>query len=300
MKIVVTGGSGFIGSALLPRLVAEGHDVILLTRKSNTPRSSQRVRIEQWDGKTIGSWAKHVDGADAVLNFAGESIGGKRWTAAQKERIIKSRVDATTAICGAIDSAVKKPLTLVNASAVGFYGPVEDRDVAEDHPRGNTFLSETVDRWESAAHQAEKFGVRVVLLRTAVVLGKGGALERMVLPFRLFAGGPVGSGRQWFPWIHVDDLVSIVLLALDNKSLSGAVNVVAPQTVTMKEFSAELGKALHRPSWVPVPGVVLNVALGEMSGMLLTGQRVVPGVLQREGYNFRFPRLGPALLDILR
>lgn len=298
MKIIVTGGSGFVGSALLPRLAAEGHDVVLLSRSADPPRLSH-VRVEQWDGKTVGSWAEHIDGADAVLNFAGESIGGRRWTATQKERIIRSRVDATRAICDAIAKAAKKPAVLVSASAVGFYGPVEDGDVAEDHPQGHTFLSEVVDRWETAALGAEESGVRVVLCRIAVVLGKGGALERMMLPFKLFAGGPVGSGRQWFPWIHIDDLVNIVLLTMNDARISGPVNVVAPEAVTMREFSDELGKALHRPSWMPVPGLVLRIALGEMSDMLLTGQKVVPGVLQRQGYDFKFPGLGPALSDVL-
>ena len=302
MKIIVTGGSGFVGSRLLPRLAAGGHDVILLTRDPESVRSriDRRVAVELWDGKTVGVWARQVDGADAVLNFAGESIGGKRWTAAQKGRIIKSRVDGTTAIVSAIGKAFKKPATLINASAVGFYGPVEDGDVGEDHPRGETFLSETVEQWEKAAREAEKSDVRVVLLRSGVVLGKGGALERMVLPFKLFAGCPVGSGRQWFPWIHLDDLVGVVLFALNNPNVSGPVNVVAPQAMTMKEFSAELGRVLHRPSWIPVPGFVLKVALGEMSEMLLTGQRVVPGVLERQGYNFKFPQVAQALSNVLK
>lgn len=302
MKIIVTGGTGFVGGPLLSRLVAAGHEIILLTRNPDSARSrlDRQIRIEPWDGKVAGSWVQHVDGADAVLNLAGENIGGKRWTAVQKERIIGSRVDGTRAIVASIGKAMKKPVALVNASAVGFYGSVEDGDVAEDHPRGNSFLSETVDQWERAAREAEKSGARVVLLRSGVVLGKGGALDRMVLPFKLFAGGPLGSGRQWFPWVHIDDFVGVVLFALNNEKVSGPVNVVVPQAVTMREFSAELGKTLHRPSWAPVPGFVLKIALGEMSEMLLTGQRVVPRVLERQGYAFRFPKLAPALADILR
>ncbi len=302
MKVVVTGGSGFIGSTLIPMLIVEGHEVVLLTRSPDSVRSrvDQRVKVEEWDGKTHGAWSSHIESADAVLNFAGESIAGKRWTLAQKQRIIDSRVDATNAIVTAIGRASKKPAVLINASAVGFYGPVESGDVTEEYQRGNTFLSETTDRWEQSARAVQQYGVRLVLLRISVVLGEGGgALEKMLLPFRLFVGGPIGSGRQWFPWVHVDDLVGAVLFALSNKDVSGSVNVAAPQASTMKEFCTALGKTLHRPSWAPVPGFVLNIALGEMSEMLLTGQRVVPRALERFGYKFKFPQLAPALADIL-
>ncbi len=302
MKVVVTGGSGFIGSTLIPMLIVEGHEVVLLTRSPDSVRSrvDQRVKVEEWDGKTPGAWSSHIDGADAVLNFAGESIAGKRWTSAQKKRIIESRVDATNAIVAAIGKASKKPAVLINASAVGFYGPVESGEVTEEYQRGNTFLSETTDRWEQSARAVQQYGVRLVLLRISVVLGEGGgALEKMLLPFRLFVGGPIGSGQQWFPWVHVDDLVGAVLFAFSNKDVSGPVNVAAPQASTMKEFCAALGKTLHRPSWAPVPRFVLNIALGEMSEMLLTGQRVVPRALERFGYKFKFPQLAPALADIL-
>jgi uncharacterized protein len=303
MKIVVAGGSGFIGGVLIPRLVAEGHNVVLLTRSpvGVRRRVDNRVQVEQWDGKTLGVWSSHIESADAVLNFAGESIAGKRWTPAQKQRIIDSRVDATNAIVTAIGRASKKPEVLINASAVGFYGPVENGDVPEEHPRGNTFLSETTDRWEQSARVVRQHGVRLVLLRISVVLGeRGGALAKMLLPFRLFVGGPIGTGRQWFPWVHVDDLVNIVLFALSNQSVSGPVNVAAPESVTMKEFCGALGKALHRPSWVPVPALFLKLLLGEMSDMVLTGQRAVPKALERHGFKFKFPHLSSALADILR
>jgi uncharacterized protein (TIGR01777 family) len=301
MRIVVTGGSGFVGRSLVPRLIAEGHEIVLLSRNPNSARKGvdRRVRVEEWDGKTRGAWSSHIDGADAVLNFAGESIAGKRWTSVQKRRIVDSRVDATNAIVAAIGKASKKPAVLINASAVGFYGPAENGDVPEDHPRGNTFLSETTDQWEVSARSVQQYGVRLVLLRISVVLGEsGGALAKMLLPFKLFAGGSIGTGRQWFPWVHVDDLVGAVLFVLSNKDVSGPVNIVAPQAVTMKEFCTTLGKSLDRPSWVPVPGFVLKIALGEMSEMLLTGQRVVPRALERMGYKFKFPHLDSALSDI--
>ena len=301
MNMIMTGGSGFIGGALVPALLAARHEVTLLTRKPDAVRRrvDPRVKVELWDGETVGPWSRLVAGADAVVNLAGDSIG-KRWTQAQMNRIVNSRVNATNTLVAAIRNAPKRPSTLINASAVGFYGHVADGDVAEDHPRGRGFLSETVNLWETSARKAEEVGVRVVLLRTAVVLGKGGALRRMALPFQLFVGGAVGTGRQWFPWVHIDDLVGAVLFALDHGDLSGPTNVAAPQAVTMKEFSAELGKALHRPSWAPVPGLLLRIVLGEMSEMVLTGQRVVPRVLERHGYEFKFPDLTSALADVLR
>ena len=303
MKIVTTGLSGFIGQTLVPRLLSEGHAVVALTRDGERKRSrlDERVTVVQWDGRTLGSWSEQVEGADAVLNFAGESIGAKRWTKLQKERIVASRVDATGAIVEAISRAQTKPSVLINASGADYYGSVEQGDVVEEYPRGDTFLSETVDRWENAAKGAQKFDVRVVLLRSGVVLGaNGGALDRMLTPFRMFVGGPLGSGRQWFPWVHVEDLVGAVLFALANESIEGPVNVAAPQSVTMSEFCYSIGRALHRPSWVPVPGFVLKIVLGEMSQVVLTGRRLVPKALERHGFTFNYPRLDAALADILR
>jgi uncharacterized protein (TIGR01777 family) len=303
MKIIVTGGSGFIGKALIPRLVAEGHEVVLLTRNPPEARSKvdQRVNFVQWDGKTSDSWESHVDGADAVLNFAGEPLDAKRWSTGQKKRIIDSRVDATTAIVNAIRKASRRPSVLVNASGVGYYGPVETGEITEEHSRGSDFLSETTSQWETAARAAEPLGVRTVILRTAVVLGDGGgALRKLLIPFRLFVGGALGSGRQWFPWIHRDDLVGVILFVLQDKSVSGSVNAVAPESVTMKEFCSALGRVMHRPSWAPVPSFLLKMVLGEMSVMVLTGQRAVPKALQRHEYTFKFPNLSSALSDILR
>lgn len=301
MKIIVTGGTGFIGKRLVETLAAARHNVILLTRNpASIDMSAHRsVQLRVWDGKTLGAWASDVDGADAVMNFAGESIGAKRWTSTQKGKILNSRVDATRAIIGAIRQAKKKPSVLVNASAVGYYGPVESDEVTENHPCGKGFLADVCMRWEQEARAAEQLRVRVVILRQGVVVDEGGgALDRMALPFKMFVGGPVGSGKQWFPWVHRDDVVNIALFALENQKLAGAVNVAAPESVTMKQFCDALGRAMHRPSWAPVPGIVLKIALGEMSGMLLTGQQVVPSKLLHIGYNFRFPKLDRALTDI--
>ena len=301
MKIILTGGSGFIGSRLVERLAMKGHDVIVLTRDPSSLeiRKYSNVKAKQWDGKNSGAWSSEVDGADAVMNFAGESIGGKRWTSKQKEKILNSRIDATRALIDAMKQAKKKPGVLINASAVGYYGPVEEGEVMESHQPGNDFLAGVCKRWEQEAQAAEQLGVRVVILRQGVVIDKGGgALEKMSLPYKMFVGGPVGSGRQWFPWIHRNDAVNIALFAAENISIAGPVNVVAPEIVRMKEFSKALGRAMHRPSVLPVPGFVLKVALGEMSEMLLTGQRVVPARLTVAGYSFLYPQLDRALRAI--
>ena len=301
LKAVITGGRGFIGRALVRQLAKDGHDVVLLTRRpARTEKdTSVRVTYEQWDGQSVGPWKKHIDGADAVFNLAGEPIGAKRWSAAQKRRILDSRIGATKSVVGAIRSASRKPPVLVNASAVGYYGYVAEDEVTEDYKCGSGFLSNAVMQWEHEAAKAADHAVRVVLVRFGVVLAReGGALERMLVPFNLFAGGSLGSGKQWFPWVHLDDAVRAALHGVSHPSLSGPVNVAAPHSVRMREFCQALGKALHRPSWLPVPGFVLKTALGEMSDMILTGQRVVPRRLEQTGFRFSFPRLEQALSNI--
>lgn len=302
MNIILTGATGFIGTALVPRLVAEGHNIVLLSRDAALARRKFRtsITIEEWDGQTLGPWVSIVDGADAVVNFAGESLDARRWSQAQKERIVHSRLYATSAIVQSIKQASRKPAVLVNASGIGYYGHVQSGEVDETSPRGTDFLSEVVYRWETEARKAEEAGVRTVLLRTAVVLGgDGGALRKMVIPFKLFVGGPLGSGRQWFPWIHREDLVRVVMFSLSATRMKGAVNAVAPEVVTMREFCRTLGRVLGRRSWAPVPSFVLKAVLGEMSSMVLTGQRAIPRVLEQLGYRFKFPYLESALRDIL-
>jgi len=246
-----------------------------------------------------GSWAKHVDGADAVICLAGENLSRKRWSARQKEVMRESRIGTTRSIVFAIGEAKKKPSVLVCASGAGYYGNVAEGDVTEDAPKGTGFLSDLCRDWEEEAMKAAASGVRVVTLRMGVVLGRnGGALQKMLLPFKLFAGGPLGTGRQWFPWIHLEDEVGVILHALGNSSMRGPINLAAPEPVTMAQFCKSLGKAMHRPSWAPVPGFVLKLALGEMAEMILKGQRVVPKRVSEAGYAFRYPTLGGALRDI--
>ncbi len=303
MKIIVAGGSGFLGSALLKKLKEAGHNVLLLTRNPERAKQSSppSLQIQEWDARSSGPWTQHVDGADAVVNLCGASIAGGRWTRKRKELIASSRIDPTKILVEAMAQAKQKPSALVNASAVGYYGHVEYVDVAEDFPKGSDFLAETCNHWEREARAAEKLGVRVIMIRSGVVLAKhGGALPKLLFPFRLFIGEPLGSGRQWFPWIHLEDEISAILFALENSKLSGPVNLAAPDPVTMKQFCSALGRAMHRPSWAPVPSFVLRAILGEMADVLLTGQKVVPRKLLEAGYRFRFPKLDEALRDILK
>ena len=306
MRIVIAGGTGFIGGLLIPKLSAAKHQIIILsrnpepapTRISSAVQANTEapVTTEWWDGTAVGRWAESIDGADAVINLAGESIAGKRWTRARKLDLLNSRIFPTRAIVEAIRRAGKRPSVLINASAVGYYGSVEMGDVRETHPKGYDFLANLCARWEDEARAAEAFGVRVTRLRFGIILDKeGGALKKLLPPFRLFAGGWLGSGRQWFPWVHRDDVTGMITFALGNGAISGPVNVAAPEAVTMKQFCRALGKVLKRPCWAPVPGFILRVALGELAGMLLTGQRVVPRKALDAGYTFQYPSLTPAL-----
>lgn len=296
MKLVIAGGTGFIGSFLCGRLLEKGHALTVLTRSRSPAAPEANRQWLTWDGASDGPLLKAVDGADGIINLAGEPIAGKRWTAAQKERIRFSRVEATRALVSAISKAGAKPKFLINGSAVGYYGPRGDEIVTEETPPGPDYLSRVCVEWEAEAKKAESSGVRVVCLRTGIVLGKGGgALAKMVPPFRFFAGGPLGSGNQWMPWIQMEDEIGLILFAMENASASGALNGTAPNPVTMREFCKTLGRALHRPCWAPVPAFALKILLGEMADILLTGQQAIPGRAQKLGYQFRYPNLHEAL-----
>ena len=291
MKVVVAGGTGFLGAALVDAMQRAGHAVTVLTR---APKADGQVAWTP-DG-TAGDWAGVVDGADAVVNLAGESLAAARWTDDQKSAIDNSRIKATRSLANAIKAAAHPPAVFLSGSAVGYYGPHGDESLTEETAAGTDFLAMVCNQWEWEAQQVPD-GTRVVLLRTGLVLdGAGGALPQIVKPFRMMAGGPLGSGRRYWSWIHIDDWVGITLRALESAKLAGPVNVTAPHPATNAEFAHMLGLVLKVPSIVHTPGFVLRAMLGEMAdALLLSGQRVLPQKAHWDGYAFRFPDLKPAL-----
>jgi len=296
MKLVVTGATGFIGLALSSRLLERGHKLTLLTGHAPTDASTPAKTWRHWMPGTSGDWEASLDGADGVINLAGEPIAARRWTESQKQKIRSSRIDATRSIVEGIAKAQRKPSFLLNGSAVGYYGPHGDETLTEETPAGSDFLSSLCRDWEEEAQGAESMGIRVVRLRTGIVLGPhGGALAKMVLPFKFFAGGPLGSGAQWMSWIHLEDEIGLILYLIENPQAVGPVNGTAPNPVTMKDFCQTLGKVMRRPSWAPVPSFALRLMFGEMADMLLTGQRAVPTAAKQLGYQFRYANLSDAL-----
>lgn len=294
MRLVVAGGTGFLGAPLVSALRADGHNVLLLSRVAKPQRS-----VITWlpDG-TAGAWASFLDGADAAINLAGHTIASfPRWTRVHKRRVLDSRIFATRSIVRAIESVERKPRLLINASGVGYYGDRRDEVLTEQSAPGSGFLADVCRAWEAEAARAERAGTRVALVRSGVVLERdGGALPQMMLPFRLFAGGPAGSGRQYLPWIHRSDWVALIRWMLSLADARGAFNATAPTPVTNEEFARALGRAMHRPSFMRAPAFALRLALGEMAGpLLLESQRAVPVRALERGFQFKYPTLGEAL-----
>jgi uncharacterized protein (TIGR01777 family) len=300
MKVVIAGATGFLGQPLARALAADGRDLVILTRRADPPRPSQGARFLTWQpGTGPGPWTAEIDGAAAVINLAGESIGASRWSKAQKQRILDSRLQATRTLADAISSASRPPPVFVSGSAVGYYGPRGDEIVTEDEPPGTDFLATVCAGWEAEAIRAGS-ATRVVCIRTGLVIENGGgALPRMVLPFKFGAGGPLGSGRHYMPWIHRDDWVALIRWTIDTSSPNGPINATAPNPVTNAEFARALGRALHRPAFMPAPAFALRLALGEMAdALLLSGQRAIPAKAERLGFRFRFTQLDDALRAI--
>lgn len=301
MKAIVAGGSGFIGGALVRSLAADGHEVVVLSRRPAAVRDLPAgARAVGWDGRTVGEWARELEGAGAVVQLSGESLSDGRWTEAKKERLRASRVDSGAALTDAVAGLRTPPRVLVQGSAVGYYGPRGDEEIAEDAISGNDFLARLCLAWEASTAGVEARGVRRPIARTGVVLDPGeGALAKMLPPFRLGAGGRLGSGRQWFPWIHRDDEVAALRLLVDDERAQGPFNLTAPAPVRNGELTGDLGRALRRPTVFPVPAPALRLLFGEMADVLLTGQRAVPRKLLELGFRFRFAQLDAALADLL-
>jgi uncharacterized protein (TIGR01777 family) len=302
-RIVVSGGTGYVGTALVKRLSATGREVVVLARSGRLPPALQKlpgVNALAWDAQSLGAWASAVDGAAAIVHLAGEPAVGQRFTDTVKQRILDSRVKSGQALVQAIERAEKRPSVLVSASGVGYYGPRGDEPCDESTPAGDDFLARVCVAWEGAVRAAEALGVRVAITRLGVVLGPGGgALPVMARPFKLFAGGKLGDGRQFFSWVHLDDAVAALERCLDDPSVSGPFNVASPEAVPQAEFADALGRALHRPAWLPAPKFALKLLFGEGSGPILTGQRAVPKRLEAIGFQFRHPGLDETLSDAL-
>jgi len=301
MRFVLAGASGFLGRPLVRGLLADGHDVVVLTRRRNKAASGHRDVGWQPDG-TAGPWAEVLDGADGVVNLAGESIAGGRWTPARKAAITESRLLSTRSLVAAINLAKVRPPVLVSGSAVGFYGPHDEEVVTEADGAADDFLGRLSLEWERAAQAAESGGTRVVLVRTGLVLERdGGALKAMLPPFQLGVGGPLGAGTQYWPWIHRADWIALTRFLLARPNAHGPVNATAPIPVTNEEFSRTLARVLRRPCLFRAPAFVLRVAMGEMAdALLLTGQRVAPARAHELGFRFRYETLEPALRAIFR
>jgi uncharacterized protein len=288
MKVLLTGASGFIGSNLSKRLVASGHEVLPVSRRPSSGSFD-------WSDASL---AQGVRQADAVIHLAGENLFDKRWTSRQKDVLRSSRSEPTMKLARLV--AARKPACFISASAVGYYGDSLDARFTESAPRGRGFLADLCGEWEAATSTASDAGVRTAITRTGVVLGQGGgALAKMLLPFKLGIGGPIGNGKQWLSWIHLDDLTSLFQFLLEKPDASGAFNATAPQPVTMKTFATALGRALHRPAILPVPGPMLKLALGEVADVLLTGQYVEPRRACEAGFTFRFAGIDGALRDVV-
>jgi hypothetical protein len=304
MKIALTGATGFVGSRLVAKLSQNTHTLVILSRNLDRarrlfpPTTFPQLELVGYSPLESGDWQQAVAGCDAVINLAGEPIA-ERWSLEHKKAILESRQIGTRKIVEAIAKADPKPQILINPSAIGYYGSSETATFTEKSPPGSDFLADVCQKWEAEAQKAKEFGVRPIIIRFGIVLGDGGALSKMLTPFKLFAGGPLGNGRQWFSWIHREDLVNLIIEVLNRTDLEGIFNGTAPNPVRMSQFCATLGEILHRPSWLPVPDFALELLLGEASKVILEGQQVLPEATLATGFRYQFATLKPALSNIL-
>lgn len=294
MQVLITGGSGFIGQALCPALLAEGWQVTVVSRDTQAAARKLPAAVR------VLADIEGAGGADAVINLAGAPLAGRRWNDEYKQTLRESRLRTTEDLMAWMESLTVRPAVLVSGSAIGYYGPSDDTPLPETAPAGSDFSAQLAVDWEAAALPARELGVRTVLLRTGVVLGPGGgALQQLLTPYRMGLGGPIGDGEQWFSWVHLDDIVRLIVWLLGESTVDGPVNGTAPEPVRQKDFAAALGRALHRPAIIPTPGFALKAAFGEMGQMLIDGQRVIPARAQGQGFQFLYPDIDSALAQIL-
>jgi uncharacterized protein (TIGR01777 family) len=302
MRVIIAGGTGLIGKPLCGALLSDGHEVIVLSRNPARVKGMPAgVTLQQWDSQSATGWGHLADGAGALINLAGAGIADGRWSDERKAEIMNSRIAAGKAMVEAIEAAKQKPAVLIQSSAVGYYGPRGDEVITEQSSPGGDFLARVCFEWEASTAKADKWGVRRPVIRTGIVFSNdGGAFPRLVLPFRLFAGGKVGSGRQWYPWIHITDEVRAIVFLLQEEKANGPFNLAGPAPVTNQDLAATIGKVLGRPAFFPTPGFALQAAFGEMATVILDGQRAVPQRLQELGFVFKYPTAEEALRELLK
>ena len=300
MRVIITGGSGLIGRELARSLINHKDQVWILSRSQSGGQDESGAQRAAWDGKTSQGWQHLANEADVIINLAGENIGAGRWTPERKKLILESRLQAGQAVVQAVKAAKHRPNLVIQSSAVGYYGASGDRIILENDLCGDDYLASVARRWEDSTRPVEDMQVRRVLIRTGVVLSKqGGVLNRLLLPFRLFVGGPVGSGRQWLPWIHMEDEVRAIDFLMRQAAAEGAYNLCAPNPLTNADFGKVLARYSRRPYWAPAPAFALRIALGEMSTLVLDGQRVIPDRLLKMGFQFLYPDAATALSSLL-
>lgn len=298
MRVLISGGSGFVGTALAADWLAGGHEVLILTRGGGAPVAAG-ARALVWDGRTAAGWWSEADGCDAIVHLAGENIGAGRWTRARKERIRRSRVDSGAALVDAVGRMRRRPAVLVQMSGVDLYGERGDEVLVESSPSGGDFVAGVVADWEASTAAVEELGVRRPVARTGLVLAaNGGALPQLARPFRWFVGGPLAGGRQWLPWIHLADTVRALRCLAENPTARGPFHLTAPGIVRQRDFARVIGRVLRRPSFVPAPEFALRLVLGEMADLVVRSHRCVPAALERLGFSFHFPALEAALADV--
>jgi uncharacterized protein (TIGR01777 family) len=307
MRVLIAGGTGLIGRALSTDLISKGYQVIALSRSpERVVGLPAGVQVEKWDARTADGWAHLADGADAIVNLAGANLAGtgffpSRWTEERRRSIRDSRLNAGRAIVQAVAQAHQKPRVVIQASGVGYYGSKGDQELDEDAPPGDDFLARVAaEEWEPATVAVEELGVRRVMIRSGAVLStEEGALPRLLLPYRLFVGGPMGNGKQWLSWIHLQDEAAAIRFLIENEEASGPFNLTAPEPLTNAEFGKTIGRVMGRPSFMPVPAFAMRLAFGEVSSVVLEGQRAIPKRLLGLGFTFRFPSAESALQDLL-
>ena len=303
MRILIIGATGFIGRELVKELASAGHQPVAVSRNARKALEilGNQAEIVEWDGISPADLAEHLDGIEAVVNLAGESIASGRWTNRRKKMITESRINTGRILAEAIRLSAAKPAVLIQGSAIGYYGTPVEMPIDEDHPAGTGFIARLTRDWESSVASAGSMIPRIIMIRTGLVLGKdGGLLEKMLLPFKFYCGIVIGSGKQWMSWIHIRDEVKAIRFLLENRNCSGPYNLSVPNPVSMKSFIKCMGKTLGKSSWLKVPGIFLEAALGEMAReTILSSQNIYPGKLLKEGFIFEFPHLPDALKNLL-